>query len=107
MNRLLPTEQDELVYPDSVSNIFRITDDIYSAATGLSGDVRYQVNISLFAWYVSGCCCANDIVCSVFRTSLVFVSPAPEAFKVSPRRDWHTFYLKAWHPNLRKAAIRI
>eukprot|EP00752_Nemacystus_decipiens_P009938 g8862.t1 len=34
---------DELVYPDSVSNIFRITDDICSAATGLSGDVRYQV----------------------------------------------------------------
>lgn len=39
-----PVEQDELVYPDSVSNIFRITDDIYSAATGLSGDVRYQVS---------------------------------------------------------------
>lgn len=38
-------EQDELVYPDSVSNIFRITDDVYSAATGLTGDVRYQVNI--------------------------------------------------------------
>lgn len=37
-------EQDELlVYPDSVSSVFRITDDIYSAATGLSGDVRYQV----------------------------------------------------------------
>eukprot|EP00903_Cladosiphon_okamuranus_P014271 g13255.t1 len=34
---------DELVYPGSVSNIFRITDDIYSVATGLSGDVRYQV----------------------------------------------------------------
>ncbi|CAM9546241.1 unnamed protein product [Pylaiella littoralis] len=32
-----------LVYPDSVSSVFRITDDIYSAATGLSGDVRYQV----------------------------------------------------------------
>lgn len=38
-------EQDELVYPDSVTSIFRITDDIYSAATGMTGDVRYQVNI--------------------------------------------------------------
>lgn len=37
-------EQDELVYPESASNIFRITDDIYSAATGLSGDVRYQAS---------------------------------------------------------------
>ncbi|CAN0442429.1 unnamed protein product, partial [Ectocarpus sp. 8 AP-2014] len=34
---------DELVYPDSVTSIFRITDDIYSAATGMTGDVRYQV----------------------------------------------------------------
>ncbi|CAN0121956.1 unnamed protein product [Ectocarpus sp. 6 AP-2014] len=32
-----------LVYPDSVTSIFRITDDIYSAATGMTGDVRYQV----------------------------------------------------------------
>ncbi len=36
--------QDDLVYPDSVSSIFRITDGIYNAATGLSGDVRYQVS---------------------------------------------------------------
>lgn len=35
------------MYPESVSSIFRITDDIYSAATGLSGDVRYQVNTGL------------------------------------------------------------
>ncbi|CAM9837483.1 unnamed protein product [Ectocarpus fasciculatus] len=34
---------DDLVYPDSVTSIFRITDDIYSAATGMTGDVRYQV----------------------------------------------------------------
>lgn len=37
------TAQDELVYPESISNIFRITDDIYSACTGMPGDVRYQV----------------------------------------------------------------
>ncbi|CAM9650482.1 unnamed protein product [Scytosiphon promiscuus] len=34
---------DELVYPESVSSIFRVTDDIYAAATGLTGDVRHQV----------------------------------------------------------------
>lgn len=36
-------EKDGLVYPDSVSSIFRITDDIYSAAIGMTGDARYQV----------------------------------------------------------------
>ena len=39
-----PHCQDELVYPESVSNIFRINDDIYTAGTGMRGDVLYQVN---------------------------------------------------------------
>ncbi|CAM9256916.1 unnamed protein product, partial [Ascophyllum nodosum] len=34
---------DDLVYPDSVTSIFRITDGIYTAAAGMSGDVRFQV----------------------------------------------------------------
>ena len=59
--------QDELVYPESVSSIFRINDEIYSAATGMRGDVLYQVNrskasirnkLSLLRCSVPGCLAA-------------------------------------------------
>ncbi|CAM9940390.1 unnamed protein product, partial [Discosporangium mesarthrocarpum] len=35
--------QDGFVYPESVTNIHRITDDVFCAGSGIVGDVRYQV----------------------------------------------------------------